>query len=90
VFFRERIRNAAHIKEDEYFHHVVHDNMDSIILSIEEAYKRDSTSAPDEKSGRKAGQSKTKMTAQDFCGNIKMLISVSLQDGLLATFQRWR
>ncbi|WP_312431040.1 helix-turn-helix domain-containing protein [Lacrimispora sp.] len=42
-----RILNAAHIKEDEYFRHVVHDDMDGIIKSIKQAHRQDTTSAPE-------------------------------------------
>ena len=42
-----RILNAAHINEDEYFRHVVHDDMDGIIQDIKEFHKSDSTSAPE-------------------------------------------
>lgn len=42
-----RILNAAHINEDEYFRHVVHDDMHGIIQSIKESHKSDSTSAPE-------------------------------------------
>lgn len=42
-----RILNAAHISEDEYFRHVVHDDMDSIIKSIKQAHRQDSTGAPE-------------------------------------------
>lgn len=42
-----RILNAAHINEDEYFRHVIHDDIDSIIKAVKEAHKSDSTSAPD-------------------------------------------
>ena len=42
-----RLLKAAHIKEDEYFRHVVHGDMDSIIRDIKEAHKSDTTSAPD-------------------------------------------
>lgn len=45
--YRKRKLNAAHINEDEYFRHVVHDDMDSIIKSIKQAHKQDSTSAPE-------------------------------------------
>lgn len=42
-----RILNAAHINEDKYFRHVVHDDVDGIIQSIKEAHRRDTTSAPE-------------------------------------------
>lgn len=42
-----RILNAAHISEDEYFRHVVHDDIDGIIKSMKEAHIQDSTSAPE-------------------------------------------
>jgi len=42
-----RILNAAHINEDEYFRHVVHDDMDGIIKDIQEAHRQDTTSAPE-------------------------------------------
>jgi len=42
-----RVMDAAHIQETEYFRHIVHDDMDSIIQDIREVHKNDSTSAPD-------------------------------------------
>ncbi|WP_429147713.1 helix-turn-helix domain-containing protein [Anaerotaenia torta] len=42
-----RILNASHINEDEYFRHVVHDDMDGIIQGIKQAHRQDSDSAPE-------------------------------------------
>lgn len=42
-----RLMDATHIQEDEYFRHIVHGDMDSIIQDIREVHKSDSTSAPD-------------------------------------------
>ena len=42
-----RLFEAAQIKEDEYFRHIIHDDLDSIIRDIREAHKDDDTSAPD-------------------------------------------
>lgn len=39
--------NAAHINEDEYFRHVVQEDMDGIIKSIKDSNRQDSTSAPE-------------------------------------------
>lgn len=36
-------RKYHHINEDEYFCHVVHDDMDGIIQDIKESHKSDST-----------------------------------------------
>ena len=40
-----RTLELAHIREDEYFSHVVHDDLDAIIRDIREAHKTDSTTA---------------------------------------------
>lgn len=48
--------NAAHINEDEYFRHVVHDDMDGIIKSIKETHRKDSTSAQETDFVRKLKQ----------------------------------
>lgn len=42
-----RLLKAAHVEEDTYFQHVVHDDIDSIIKDIKEAHGQDSTSAPE-------------------------------------------
>ena len=42
-----QILNAAHIDEDDYFCHVVHKDIDSIIQDIKKAHKHDTASAPD-------------------------------------------
>ncbi|MEY8353506.1 hypothetical protein AALB39_09145 [Lachnospiraceae bacterium 54-53] len=42
-----RILNAAHINEDEYFRHVVHDDMDGIMQGIKESHRQDRASAPE-------------------------------------------
>lgn len=42
-----RILKAAHNNEDEYFRHVVHDDMNGIIKDIKDAHKSDSTSSPE-------------------------------------------
>lgn len=42
-----RLMDAAQIKEDDYFRHIVHDDMDGIIRDIRGTHKNDSTSAPD-------------------------------------------
>ena len=40
-----RTLELAHIREDEYFSHIVHDDLDAIIRDIREAHKTDSTTA---------------------------------------------
>ncbi len=40
-----RTLELAHIREDEYFRHVAHDDLDAIIRDIREAHKTDSTTA---------------------------------------------
>lgn len=42
-----RVLEAAHIDEDEYFSHIVHEDMDHIIRSLRDKHRKDSTSAPE-------------------------------------------
>lgn len=42
-----RTLEAAHIQEDKYFTHAVHEDMDAIIADIREAHKKDVTTADD-------------------------------------------
>lgn len=39
---------ASHINEDEYFTNIVHSDIDDIIADIKEAYRGDSTNAPED------------------------------------------
>ena len=41
-----KVLQAAHISDDEYFSHMVRDDLDLIIRDIREAHKKDSESAP--------------------------------------------
>ena len=38
---------AAYVEEDEYFSHVVNDDIDRIIYDLRQSHKHDSTSAPE-------------------------------------------
>ena len=42
-----RIMKAAYVEEDEYFSHVVNDDIDRIIYDLRQSHKHDSTSAPE-------------------------------------------
>ena len=42
-----RLMEIAQVKEDNYFRHIVHEDIDSIIRDIKEVHKFDSESAPD-------------------------------------------
>ena len=41
-----KVLQAAHISDDEYFSHMVRDDLNLIIRDIREAHKKDSESAP--------------------------------------------
>ena len=41
-----KVLQAAHISDDEYFSHMVLDDLNLIIRDIREAHKKDSESAP--------------------------------------------
>lgn len=42
-----RVLEAAHIHDDEYFSHLVNEDIDRIILDLKEIHRKDSTSAPE-------------------------------------------
>lgn len=42
-----RVLEAAHINDDEYFSHLVNEDIDRIIRDLREKHRKDSTSAPE-------------------------------------------
>ena len=42
-----RVLEAAHINDDEYFSHLVNEDIDRIIRDLRKKHKKDSTSAPE-------------------------------------------